>query len=79
LDTQDALTALEQWDLRPRALHRKVQRKHIFTHIQWQMLGYYLEVAEPAGDFVWMTGSEINATAALPTAFRQFWEDIYNV
>ena len=79
LDTQDALTALEQWDLRPRALHRKVQRKHIFTHIQWQMLGYYLEVAEPAGDFVWMTGSEINATAALPTAFRQFWEEIYNV
>ena len=79
LEAQDALTVIEQWSLHPRALHRQVLRKHIFTHIQWQMLGYYLEVAEPAGDFVWMTGSEINATAALPTAFRQFWEEISNV
>jgi hypothetical protein len=43
------------------------------------MLGYYLEVAEPAGDFIWLTESEINNTAALPTAFRQFWEERSNV
>ena len=79
LDTQGALTAAEQWGLHPRAIHRQVLRKHIFTHIQWQMLGYYLEVAEPAGDFVWMTADEINTTAALPTAFRQFWEELSNV
>ena len=79
LATQEALSAPEQWGLRPRAIHRQVLRKHIFTHIQWQMLGYYLEVAEPAGDFIWMTAEEINATAALPTAFRQFWEELSDV
>ena len=25
--------------------------------------------------FVWMTADEIEKNAALPTAFRQFWED----
>ncbi|MBE6959894.1 MAG: A/G-specific adenine glycosylase [Ruminococcaceae bacterium] len=79
LEPQEALAAAEQWGLRPRTLHRQVLCKHIFTHIQWQMLGYYLEVAEPTGDFVWMTTDEINATAALPTAFRQFWEEIFHV
>ena len=60
--------------LHPRELLRQVERKHIFTHIQWNMKGIYLEVAEPAGSFQWFTAEQINTQAALPTAFRQFWE-----
>lgn len=74
LQPQEALTAMA--DLHPREISRQVLRKHIFTHIQWQMLGYYLEVAEPSEQFVWMTADQINTTAALPTAFRQFWEEL---
>ena len=51
-------------------------RKHIFTHIQWNLRGYYLEAADCTGDFSWFTREEIEETAALPTAFRQFWEEI---
>ena len=79
LQPQEALDAVTGFGLRPRAIHRQVERKHIFTHIQWQMLGFYLEAAAPAGDFVWLTAEEINADAALPTAFRQFWEELSNV
>jgi hypothetical protein len=45
------------------------------------MKGIYLEVSEPAGNFHWFTAEEINTHAALPTAFRQFWdlEDIKDV
>jgi len=39
------------------------------------MKGIYLDVAEPAGNFRWMTEEEINTQAALPTAFRLFWEE----
>ena len=39
------------------------------------MKGIYLEVSECAGDFRWLTENEINTQAALPTAFRQFWEE----
>ena len=57
------------------SIHKVIERKHIFTHIVWNMKGVYLDVAEPAGDFRWMTEEEINSQAALPTAFRLFWEE----
>ncbi len=75
-DTADALIALENWGLQPREIFRQVDRHHIFTHIRWEMRGIYLEVAEPVGKFVWMTAEEIRANAALPTAFRQFFEEM---
>ena len=79
LQPQGALAEVEGWGLHPRAIHRQVSRKHIFTHIEWQMEGFYLEVAQPDGDFTWLTAQQINDSAALPTAFRQFWEEISNV
>ena len=74
LDTRKALETVASWTLKPREMLREVERKHIFTHIQWNMKGIYMEVAEPAGSFQWFTAEEINTQAALPTAFRQFWE-----
>ncbi len=75
LEPEAALEAVEKMGLKPQELRRIVERKHIFTHIEWQMRGIYIEVSEPAGAFVWMTAEEINEKAALPTAFRQFWEE----
>lgn len=75
LTTAQALAEVEQLGLRPREVRREVFRKHIFTHIQWNMKGIRLEVAEPGGTFLWMTGAQIEEQAALPTAFRQFWEE----
>ena len=76
LTTQEAMDYARQLGLRPRELLREVRRKHIFTHIHWEMKGIYMEVAEPAGEFRWFTAQEIDTQAALPTAFRQFWEEI---
>ena len=74
LETQEALAQVEEFGLRPREIYRQVERKHIFTHIRWEMRGIYMKVAEPVGDFCWRTAEEIFEEAALPTAFRQFWE-----
>jgi carboxyl-terminal processing protease len=54
---------------------KEIHRKHIFTHIIWNMKGIYLDVAECSGAFQWLTEEEINTQAALPTAFRLFWEE----
>jgi hypothetical protein len=43
------------------------------------MRGIYLEVSSLDGDFEWFTAEQINGEIALPTAFRQFWEEIDNV
>ena len=74
LDTRAALDAVTAMGLHPRELLWEVEKTHIFTHIQWNMKGIYLEVAEAGGSFLWFTEEEINSQAALPTAFRQFWE-----
>ena len=58
---------------------RQVEKKHIFTHVQWNMSGVYLEVGTEIGDFVWLTAEQIETVAALPTAFRQFWEEKQDV
>ena len=79
LDTAQALSKVEEMGLRPKAIHRCVERSHIFTHIRWEMRGYYLEVAEPGGDLTWMTVKQIEEEAALPTAFRLFWEEMDHV
>ena len=72
LSAQESLGKVEEMGLKPRDIMSQVERKHIFTHIQWKMYGVYVEVAEPAGPFVWLTEEEIRKQAALPTAFRQF-------
>ncbi len=75
LSPEEALKTVEAMGLAPRELFRQAERSHIFTHIRWDMRGFYLEVKEPAGNFVWRTAEEVESQAALPTAFRQFWEE----
>ena len=75
LSTDDTMETIKEMGLIPRDILREVHRKHIFTHIQWNMKGIYLEVQSPSGSFQWFTEEEINEQAALPTAFRLFWEE----
>ena len=68
------LEKVEELGLKPREIYKQVEKKHIFTHVEWHMNGYYLEVAEPEGPFTWLTAEEMDAQAAMPTAYRQFRE-----
>ena len=79
LDTEAAMAAAENLGLRVKEIRRSLERKHIFTHIEWKMRGWYLEVKDCPDGFTWLTESEIRRDAALPTAFRQFWEEIDHV
>ncbi len=79
LELTDALGVVEKMGLHPREVLRQVERKHIFTHIEWDMRGIYLEVTSKDPRYTWLTGEEISTQAALPTAFRQFWEEIEHV
>ena len=79
LETEAAVKKVQGWGITPSDVLRQVERSHIFTHIRWDMRGIYMEVAAPTGDFTWLTVEELEKTAALPTAFRQFWEEIKDV
>ena len=75
LETRDALGVLEQKGLRLKELLRQVERKHIFTHEEWLMRGLYAEVSAEISEYDWYTPEQINREIALPTAFRQFWDE----
>ena len=75
LTPQQAMDLAETWNTHPRELLQQVTRTHIFTHIEWNMLGYYLEVREKSPELQWFTPEEIKNQAALPTAFRQFFPE----
>jgi len=79
LSMEEGLLLAQSWGLHPRQLLRQVERQHIFTHIHWKMQGLYIEVTQMDGNFVWLTGEEIRRQTAIPTAFRQFWEEIDDV
>ena len=79
LELAQVLHALEKNGLKPKEILRRVERKHIFTHIEWRMSGVYVEVREQNKRYTWLTAGQIRAQAALPTAFRQFFEELDNV
>lgn len=75
LEVASAVSLVESWGLPVRQVRRQSDKKHIFTHIVWNMRGFYLEVGEVNEGFTWLTVDEIQQNAALPTAYRQFWEE----
>lgn len=79
LSAELALDLLKQKGLKVSNITRTVEKKHIFTHVEWKMIGIYVELSEKSGDFTWMSSEGIVATAAIPTAFRQFWEECKDI
>ena len=70
----EADRALQALDLPVREIYRQLDRNHIFTHIEWKMRCFYLEVWSEDQKYQWFTAEEIEKTTALPTAYRQFWD-----
>ena len=46
--------------------------KHIFTHVEWHMTGYLMEVSEENPAYNWTTAEEIREKYAVPSAFKAF-------
>lgn len=71
LELPEAMAALGE---SVKEVYRQVEKNHIFTHIEWKMRGFYMETARQSEAFTWLSAEQIEADAALPTAYRQFWE-----
>ena len=46
--------------------------KHIFTHVEWHMNGYYIELKNLPDELTFVSPSALRAEYALPSAFRAF-------
>lgn len=50
---------------------KAAEKKHIFTHIEWDMHCFAVVCGNTNSEFVWVTSDELKAYS-LPTAFRKF-------
>ncbi len=47
--------------------------KHIFSHVEWHMTGYRIDLADGLeDDYLWVTPEEIKKTYSLPGAFKAY-------
>ncbi|MGO5029009.1 A/G-specific adenine glycosylase [Candidatus Agathobaculum pullicola] len=46
--------------------------KHVFTHVEWHMNGYYIDLANQPEELTFVSPSDLRAEYALPSAFRAF-------
>ncbi|MBQ4065060.1 MAG: A/G-specific adenine glycosylase [Clostridia bacterium] len=46
--------------------------KHIFSHVEWHMIGFRIEVLDEAAPFAWADSAQIRKEYAIPTAFRHY-------
>lgn len=73
LDEAAAGKTAAAWGLTPKAWHSRLTAKHIFTHVEWRMTGYALEVTGdgPPG-WEWVDGIGL-AAHAVPSAFARYY------
>jgi len=46
--------------------------KHIFSHIEWHMIGYLVELKIPLDDYIWKSKEEIKKEYSIPSAFKKY-------
>lgn len=72
LSEQEALDYLDRLGVRPQELIKRAEKTHIFTHITWEMTGYYVRCAACPDDFTWVSREALKSGYSVPTAYRQF-------
>ena len=78
LESREAVEAARELGLTVRSIRPTAQARHIFTHVEWHMTGYLLDVEAPAGDFLWKTAGEIIENYPLPTALRVYRDLVFS-
>jgi len=75
LDEAAAAEAVGAMGLEVKEWKRKLTAKHIFTHVEWHMTGYTLEVSgRGAEDLVWADAEGL-AARAVPSAFARYYAE----
>lgn len=75
LTEQEVVSLLHKKGISPLSVVKLKNHRHLFSHIEWQMIGYEIEVAEPSPHFIWKTKEEIRHDTAMATAFRPYRVD----
>lgn len=63
---------LKKWGVGVAEMTPLPKAKHLFTHIEWQMTGYFVRSDTETEDFAWACRDEIAARYTIPSAFKAY-------
>jgi A/G-specific adenine glycosylase len=71
---EDMEEQLKVWDVEHYQMETMPKAKHIFSHIEWHMTGFYIECQEmpKEEDFLWISRQDLKEHYAIPSAFEAF-------
>lgn len=76
LSAQEAETLLQAWGLDFSEVKKGSGRKHIFTHIEWEMESLVVRCENMPESFTWANAEQLAHELALPSAFRPFLDSL---
>lgn len=75
LTEETAPAVLSGWGLTAKAWRNRLTAKHIFTHVEWHMTGYTVEVSGTGPeDFLWADAAALQS-CAVPSAFARYYAE----
>ncbi len=63
---------LNNWNLKVEQIEEIGEAKHIFSHIEWRMKGWYIKVEKQNNEFEWVEKEKIRTKYAIPEAFGYY-------
>lgn len=76
LQEEDVLMLVKQKGLEPLYIQKLKPAKHIFSHIEWRMIGYRIRVStieeEKDSSMIFIKGKNLDLNYAIPSAFRAY-------
>ena len=71
--TQEVVTdILNQWQIQVVKIEKAIHKKHIFTHVEWEMESCVITCGNMSEKFLWVTKETLENEITLPTAFQEF-------
>lgn len=67
---------LKDWNLKAKKSEKVGTHHHIFSHVEWDMVGFKVLVESTNDEFVWVEKQELLEKYPIPGAFSKFREKI---
>ncbi len=76
LEAKEIREVLQTWNLQMIDIEKAGTHHHIFSHVEWDMIGFKVVVGNDNDAFIWAEKQELWEKYAIPGAFSKFREQI---
>ena len=74
LSLEECKEILEEWGIHPESIVSLPEAKHIFSHLEWHMKGYFVQAktVKEKCDLLWAAKDELRHHYSIPSAFQTY-------